>query len=242
MISSVEVSKPTCLIWENKPVKNVLELLTMLLEKILHGRLSETCNLCCENKPLPALQSACGQCQNLSCRDCLKRWYGQLLPGRLYVPSEGLCPFCKRTPKAKTLRTFNKLSCRLAGRGKLTLRADVYYGWCSGCFQIKEALPRECAEDAPTLNGFQCADCKEQRLAQALADGASGLVGTKPCPECKLSTIKISGCDHMTCPCGAHWCWRCGGNFGDDIYTHMMDVHGGIGLDEGWGDASDDDE
>ena len=34
-------------------------------------------------------------------------------------------------------------------------------------------------------------------------------MGAKPCPACHLDTVKSSGCNHMTCPCGTHWCWIC---------------------------------
>jgi hypothetical protein len=30
------------------------------------------------------------------------------------------------------------------------------------------------------------------------------------CPECGRATAKDGGCNHMTCTCGAHWCWTCG--------------------------------
>lgn len=32
---------------------------------------------------------------------------------------------------------------------------------------------------------------------------------TRPCPSCSERTEKTGGCDHMTCKCGTHWCWRC---------------------------------
>lgn len=30
------------------------------------------------------------------------------------------------------------------------------------------------------------------------------------CPGCRLATERISGCNHMTCPCGVEWCYACG--------------------------------
>eukprot|EP01117_Protostelium_nocturnum_P002474 TRINITY_DN1316_c0_g1_i1.p1 TRINITY_DN1316_c0_g1~~TRINITY_DN1316_c0_g1_i1.p1 ORF type:complete len:441 (+),score=114.83 TRINITY_DN1316_c0_g1_i1:241-1563(+) len=54
---------------------------------------------------------------------------------------------------------------------------------------------------------------------------------TKACPYCGISTIKISGCNHMTCPtagCGGHFCWVCG--FGArtarEIYAHQRACRG----------------
>ena len=35
--------------------------------------------------------------------------------------------------------------------------------------------------------------------------------------------VKTSGCDHIHCACGAHWCFRCEKQFDDaeDCYEHM---------------------
>ncbi|KAK4182698.1 hypothetical protein QBC35DRAFT_395430 [Podospora australis] len=32
----------------------------------------------------------------------------------------------------------------------------------------------------------------------------------KPCPRCRRVVEKIDGCDHISCLCGCHWCYRCG--------------------------------
>merc|ERR1712151_923503 len=112
-LTSVEAPEIEALVWAGKPVKNVQEVLDEMRQGVCYGRLAETCNLCFEERALPALQSACGRCKNLACATCLRSWYGRLAPGRLYVPSEGLCAFCKCPPKATTLRSFNRLACRL---------------------------------------------------------------------------------------------------------------------------------
>jgi hypothetical protein len=49
------------------------------------------------------------------------------------------------------------------------------------------------------------------------------------CPRCGKPTFKDSGCNHITCPCGAHWCYKCGDvayNTGSEVYQHMTKAHG----------------
>ena len=32
----------------------------------------------------------------------------------------------------------------------------------------------------------------------------------KPCPKCRASVQKVSGCNHVRCRCGQYFCWLCG--------------------------------
>mmetsp|Transcript_14211 Transcript_14211/g.42929 ORF Transcript_14211/g.42929 Transcript_14211/m.42929 type:complete len:605 (-) Transcript_14211:1274-3088(-) len=45
---------------------------------------------------------------------------------------------------------------------------------------------------------------------------------TKPCPKCHSNVEKISGCNLVTCRCGQHFCWLCGGATGiQHTYTSI---------------------
>lgn len=55
--------------------------------------------------------------------------------------------------------------------------------------------------------------CREymRRIPQGLHDGdrfALAAFGRR-CPGCSRLTERISGCNHMTCPCGIEWCYAC---------------------------------
>ena len=39
---------------------------------------------------------------------------------------------------------------------------------------------------------------------------ALAVAGARRCPGCRAPTQRNGGCDHMSCRCGAHWCWSCG--------------------------------
>ena len=48
------------------------------------------------------------------------------------------------------------------------------------------------------------------------------------CPKCTRAVVKDSGCNHMFCPCGEHWCWLCGLGISPlNPSAHFRDVVGG---------------
>lgn len=56
----------------------------------------------------------------------------------------------------------------------------------------------------------------------------------KDCPRCRSSMEKTGGCNHVVCPgCTIDVCWVCLQTFGDsdDCYTHLRNVHEGLGVD-----------
>lgn len=79
--------------------------------------------------------------------------------------------------------------------------------------------------------GMTCAEKRahkdpgeQERLMEAWATDNN----VKRCPSCRLWVEKTEGCNHMSCKCGAHFCWICTGVFdASRIYTHMSEAHGG---------------
>lgn len=49
----------------------------------------------------------------------------------------------------------------------------------------------------------------------------------KMCPKCRLGIEKIDGCDHVTCSCGVHICWKCLEYFSSSgsCYGHLSKMH-----------------
>jgi hypothetical protein len=82
----------------------------------------------------------------------------------------------------------------------------------------------------------------EIRLREAAALRAALDRPVKKCPKCGVLTQLIDGCNHLTCPCKAHWCWACGKEFtARGIYGHMREAHGGF-YDGGEDDQNEGDD
>ena len=80
------------------------------------------------------------------------------------------------------------------------------------------------------LDGFKCEDCRP------LTDGKY-----KDCPGCGVAVEKTSGCNHITCPCGTHWCFVCRHvSDAHAIYGHMYKEHGGSGIDYAFDEEEED--
>lgn len=43
-----------------------------------------------------------------------------------------------------------------------------------------------------------------------------------PCRDCGGYVQKNGGCNHMTCTCGAEFCWECGLEIDGVVYEHYM--------------------
>ena len=203
------------------------------------------CMMCCEDMPKAQMVKSCGRkgCGTLSCAGCLATWYGDLTAGKLFTPVNMACPFCKRYPAPQVLARYNPQACQL-----LRIRTydpEWHYGWCVRCYTPQPWVEKVCAQEAPEGDHFVCEGCG--RL-----DGARK-VAARTCPRCTVLAEKTHGCDHITCQCDAHWCWRCGKEFtygtiyahiygcpGDDVYRSFADVPAEVdhhGYDDG-----DDDE
>ena len=234
----IKILKKENMKYDLKAVHNIDELVANIDKTVNYGKLSDICNLCFDKKALNALDSACGRCNNLMCGECLNEWYNQCKAGKIILATHLLCPFCKNKPTIKTMKKYNKEICTIVQFDKNLVSklmynySEYYFGWCIKCYRIQQAFERVCGANGDlihNLDNFVCESCKEEAIRREMQTDEYFLKENfKKCPGCLTATTKTSGCNHITCVCGEHWCYECGKAFDYNvIYDHMSEAHGG---------------
>jgi len=94
--------------------------------------------------------------------------------------------------------------------------------WCYNCRKQSHA-PMSCSLNEQWEEILRSSSVHIQKIVQNIRAKK-----TKKCPGCGHAVQKNSGCDHIHCVCGTHWCWRCGKKpserFG--IYDHLRNCRG----------------
>lgn len=201
----------------NLPYLNTEEIVNKCLQVCKGSEVKlPSCDLC--NETYMTTEEC--KCHGRVCFDCSKSWYNSNQPGKLFLPTRITCPMCKQKPSGLMVRKYNREYTRIVS---ITLNDAYYHGWCITCNSIKPAVERVCAQDVPELQNWECSDCHDKKYEVKL--------NIQECPMCRIKIEKSSGCNHISCQCGAHFCWECLGVFDkDEIYTHMWDEHSSIGL------------
>ncbi len=128
----------------------------------------------------------------------------------------------------------------------------------SGFMASKETVPDIESIRCPDGHTPTCSRCMQQshfgdcRVMASLDEETRAFVvaNSKPCPSCRNAVMKNNGCNHMTCRCGQHFCWRCLHQFpatigwvahdsGDGVCTMRAGVYDGAQapatVGGGWG-------
>ncbi|KAF4980419.1 hypothetical protein FZEAL_3572 [Fusarium zealandicum] len=234
-VEVIPVDNLTSLTINGKLVRNQPEVKASLQHWVVSRRTeSGVCSLCFSNVRKGDLRRACGRagCHQLICNGCTQGWYGINTRGRIINVAALSCPFCRRRPAPKTVSPFG-----LAHLGNLRLAVKEagswVYAWCAECDFAKQYIERACATGAPPeLKEWSCDECNVSSA------GGKGITA-RECPGCGVVTQKVGGCDHISCPCGAHWCFACGKGMEEgEIYSHIGREHGGLFVedddDDGW--------
>lgn len=184
------------------------------------------CALCCNSVTQDKIGRACGRkgCTQRICNDCGVNWYGVLKAGSLILERHLVCPFCARKPDSRVMRRWCPGAIWFSAQAQLD--PANYYAWCVQCNHAKLVGPRECAAGQPQLNNWRCDSC-----VNPLPDAKNDF---KECPNCGIAVERVSGCNHITCRCLAHWCFECTilCSSAEETYEHMRREHGRIYANE----------
>lgn len=197
------------------------------------------CALCCEEFPsADRLHAVCGRkgCDQRMCYPCGKEWYSTNTIGTIIAPRKCFCPCCARAPAPKILKIHNPDAavCGLPRQVQALDTDHFYVGWCVRCTNAGEHSAKNCEGARPEeVTEFVCEQCTmKQEMNKKWRH---------VCPQCKVPTIRISGCHHITCPCGCHWCYECGGDFTNgDVYGHSCPGREPINYDDEYESEYDD--
>ncbi|CAL5979158.1 Conserved_hypothetical protein [Hexamita inflata] len=125
---------------------------------------------------------------------------------------------------------FMQLALQILNKtGELVSHHNKDFKFCPICNKLAtkcgtagvDTLLYSCA----TCNHKWCSDCGDWHKPGKTCDQLGNM---QRCPNCKILFEKDGGCNHITCKCGAHWCYVCGKQYTQDtIYPHLTQVHGG---------------
>ena len=77
------------------------------------------------------------------------------------------------------------------------------------CWRCREKICRKCGSSAHSIgegkNGEECTAIHEKEMLRQI-NMVNNMVR---CPKCQHIVSRIDGCDHMTCRCGAEFCFQC---------------------------------
>ena len=182
-------------------VSNADEVLLELTKRFKEGVQTE-CDLCCGTNG--EFMSLCGheQCEATVCRNCATLSYTGPSKGNVVTVGKLTCPYCRLPPSYATLKTLRVDWYHAAKNG--TQDRGCYTAWCVNCDVFQPSVAKACAAEPPNFDGaFSCQECRDNVMKDAPKSPA------KLCAECGVAIDRWVGCNHVTCPCGAHNCWLC---------------------------------
>ncbi|GAA5917606.1 hypothetical protein JCM6882_004873 [Rhodosporidiobolus microsporus] len=187
---------------------------------------------CCFDEVAAANTASC-DAGHLFCKTCSAANANHRLGDR-HATLPCMAPDCKAFFAPRSWRDFLPQK-TIDGLEKIAQESEVgkAFEGVEG-FETCPFCPYACFIENPDERLFRCerADCRkvscrkcrkeghvpltceeadsERRLpgVHAVAESMTAAL-IRNCPKCKVATAKIDGCNHMTCQCGAHWCYIC---------------------------------
>jgi len=194
------------------------------------------CKICFENLPLTERSTFmdCSVPDHACCRECTSHWMkGLISNGQVHSLLCGrrgnvACNAAARSEEVLMLtdaETFGKYERFMTMREDDTVRDCPKCGHlckpelkAGGEIQAEMTCPvcstEFCYYHSNAHAGRSCDEYERQMAKQEKEMRNAGVLSdSKQCPRCGVHTVKISGCNHMTCAertCKCEWCWVCG--------------------------------
>ena len=217
-------------IYEGPPGDLIYQCRSSLLHWTTTWRDVVDCAVCFDRLPRGETLGACvaGVCGHVggACVSCFREFADQQLGDAAKITEAGLPCFA---PHCRAALTPAQLGAYVLGQGPLLSPAKVakvktfsraarvrgpHKCWC----------PKQCdavvdlAADArcPECDVAVCPDCRQEAHDGPCADALAGRDAAvwrdkwQRCPDCRNLVEKSAACDHMTCRCGARFCYNCG--------------------------------
>ncbi|KAK6349555.1 hypothetical protein TWF696_005839 [Orbilia brochopaga] len=178
------------------------------------------CFFCYDDKPL--WQMVVLNCEHVSCMDCVKRNVKMCLEDTSLLPPRccGPYPPIYISIAAETIKDLEKLARWVAfGQNPAPVincywcKKDLFAGCVLGdiayCLSCRK---RTCTKCNTRWHDFARIECRLDNDFNAFMDLALTKSWSQ-CYSCGEVVEKTEGCVHMSCRCGAQFCYRCGGKW-----------------------------
>lgn len=175
-----------------------------------------TCRICFTE--LDGLYSTpCRQCKGPRCYDCLKAHFRTAMRDIERMPVT-CCGYVMHHEVAKGVLPDEEFEAYKQKYDERINTVDPLYcpvPTCSTFIPPRMFPPNDTKVACHTCGTQVCTKCKqhaEDEHVCATEDSRKFILETfryKICPRCGTGVMKMFGCPHVRCQCGAHWCWDC---------------------------------
>ncbi len=158
----------------------------------------------------------CRRCASPRCYDCLREEFLVALKHRWRMPVT-CCQVIMHHEVARGVLSEAEIDLYRLRYDESKTVDPVYcpVPTCSTFIPPRMVKHRSSSVKCPTCGTPVCTKCKQLATTPHVCSKDAALTSIvetfhyKLCPKCGTGVMKMFGCPHVRCHCGAHWCWDC---------------------------------